>query len=55
MTLTAHQTRAVFERYDVVNEADRRGAVESVAARSLELGAPGQIIPLKTPAEGRSP
>ena len=36
MTLTGHKTRAVFDRYDIVNDADLRRAVERLAARHLD-------------------
>ena len=54
MTLTAHQTRAVFDGYDIVNEADLRGAVERLAARRPD-DALGQVLPMKRGAALASP
>jgi hypothetical protein len=38
MTLTGHTTRAVFDRYDIVNGANLRSAVERLAARRPDGG-----------------
>jgi hypothetical protein len=35
MLLTDHKTRSVFDRYDILNEDDLRGAVKKLGAAAI--------------------
>lgn len=53
MKLTGHKTRAVFDRYNITNEADLRAGVEKLAeylnpAKKQESGSPKGTIRAQT-------
>ncbi len=43
MQLTGHKTRSVFDRYDIVNEADLRDAVRKLGAARPESHKTGSV------------
>ena len=44
MQLTGHKTRSIFDRYDIVNEADLRAAVRKFAAAHDDSRAVGRVV-----------
>jgi len=46
MEITGHKTRAVFERYNIVSDADRRAAVERLEAHLQQQSHTPKIAPL---------
>ncbi len=47
MQLTGHKTRSVFDRYDIVNEADLQDAVRKLGAARDESRPTGQVVDMK--------
>ena len=48
MRLTGHKTRSVFDRYDIVNEADLQDAIRKLAAAHDDSRPTGRVVDMHT-------
>jgi hypothetical protein len=46
MTITGHQTRAIFERYNIVSSADKQSAMHKLASYLNAQPTTPTIVPL---------
>ena len=48
MEISGHKTRAVFDRYDLIDEEDQRRALEGQRKyRKKQLAEPRKVVPLR--------
>jgi hypothetical protein len=47
MALSGHKTRAIFDRYDIVNEADLTAAADRLHNHLQQRRQPARVVPLR--------